>query len=75
MDALAQEMDDTMARMQAADETANVYGGCGPRLNAEIDPAEWLGKEGGPKALLDNEKPAGETIAYDEIIKRWTEAN
>jgi glycerol transport system substrate-binding protein len=75
MDALAQEMDDTMARMQAADESANVYGGCGPRLNAELDPAEWLGKEGGPKAKLDNEKPMGETIAYDEIIKRWTEAN
>ncbi|MFN0114079.1 MAG: ABC transporter substrate-binding protein [Paracoccaceae bacterium] len=75
MDALAGEMDDTMARMQAADESANVYGGCGPRLNAEVDPAEWLGKEGGPKAKLENEKPMGETIAYDELIKRWTEAN
>jgi glycerol transport system substrate-binding protein len=73
MDALAQEMDDTMARMQAADESANVYGGCGPRLAEEKDPSEWLGKENGPKAKLDNEKPAGETIAYDEIIKRWTE--
>jgi glycerol transport system substrate-binding protein len=73
MDALAQEMDDTMARMQAADESANVYGGCGPRLGPEVDPAEWLGKEGGPKAKLDNEKPAGETVAYDELIKRWAE--
>jgi glycerol transport system substrate-binding protein len=72
MDRLAEEMDITMARMQAADESANVYGGCGPRLNEPKDPSEWLGKENGPKAKLENEKPQGETIAYDEIIKRWT---
>ena len=70
MDRLASEMDQTMARMQAADEAANVYGGCGPRLNEEKDPSEWLGK-GGAKAKLDNEKPQGETVAYEEIIKRW----
>jgi glycerol transport system substrate-binding protein len=71
MDRLASEMDVTMARMQAADEAANVYGGCGPRLNAEKPAAEWLGRADGPKAKLDNEKPQGETIAYDELIKRW----
>ncbi len=71
MDRLAGEMDQVMARMQAADEQANVYGGCGPRLNEEQDPSAWLGKEGGPKAKLENEKPKGETIAYEEIIKRW----
>jgi glycerol transport system substrate-binding protein len=71
MDRLAGEMDVTMARMQAADEAANVYGGCGPRLNAEKPAAEWLGRADGPKAKLDNEKPQGETIAYDELIKRW----
>ena len=27
----------------------------------------------GPKAKLANEKPKGETIAYDELVKRWTE--
>jgi glycerol transport system substrate-binding protein len=74
MDRLAGEMDDVMARMQAADEQAETYGGCGPRLNAEVDPAEWLGKEDGPAAKLENEKEQGETIAYDELIKRWTEA-
>jgi len=72
MDRLAEEMDVTMARMQAADEGANVYGGCGPRLNEAKDPAEWLGKPDGPKAKLENEKPKGETIAYEELIKRWT---
>ena len=75
MDRLAEEMDITMARMQRADEAGNVYGGCGPRLNEAKDPSEWLGKPDGPKAKLDNEKPQGETIAYDELIKRWTEAN
>ncbi len=71
MDRLAGEMDVTMARMQAADEAANTYGGCGPRLNEEKDPSEWLGKDNGPAAKLDNEKPQGETIAYDELVKRW----
>lgn len=70
MDRLAGEMDQVMARMQAADEKANVYGGCGPRLNDEQDASAWLGK-GGAKAKLDNEKPQGETIAYEEIVKRW----
>ncbi len=70
MDRLAAEMDLTMSRMQAADEAANVYGGCGPRLNPEVDASEWIGK-GGAKALLDNEKPQGVTIAYEEIIQRW----
>jgi glycerol transport system substrate-binding protein len=72
MDRLAEEMDITMARMQAADEQAKTYGGCGPRLNPEVDASEWLGKDNGPAAKLENEKPQGETITYDELIKRWT---
>jgi glycerol transport system substrate-binding protein len=71
MDRLASEMDQVMARMQAVDEQADVYGGCGPRLNEEKDPSEWLGKPDGPAAKLDNEKPQGETISYDELIERW----
>ncbi|MBX2837424.1 MAG: ABC transporter substrate-binding protein [Gammaproteobacteria bacterium] len=72
MDRLAEEMDLVMSRMQSADEGANVYGGCGPRLNEPKDASEWLGK-GGAKAKLDNEKPQGETIAYDELIKQWAQ--
>ncbi len=71
MDRLAEEMDLVMARMQVADEKANTYGGCGPRLNPKSDPAVWLAKEGSPKAKLANEKPQGETINYDELVKRW----
>ena len=72
MDRLAGEMDLTMSRMQAADEANKTYGGCGPRLNPEKDPAEWLGKPDGPHAKLENEKEQGVTIAYDELVKRWT---
>jgi glycerol transport system substrate-binding protein len=72
MDRLAEQMDDIMRRMQAADEANKTYGGCGPRLNEPKDAAEWLGKDNGPHAKLENEKPKGETIAYDELIKRWT---
>ncbi|MDE2759141.1 MAG: ABC transporter substrate-binding protein [Paracoccaceae bacterium] len=71
MDRLAAEMDATMARMQAADEAASVYGGCGPRLNEEQDPGYWLGQPGAPKAKLDNEKPQGETVRYEDIVARW----
>jgi len=41
-------------------------------LNEAKDPSEWLGN-GGAKAKLDNEKPQGETIAYDELIKQWAQ--
>ena len=71
MDRLAAEMDQTMARMQAADEQAKIYGGCGPRLNEERDPSHWLNQPGSPKAKLANEKPRGETVDYDELVKRW----
>ena len=73
LDRLGQQMDDLMARMQAADEKAKTYGGCGPRLNPVSDPSKWLSPDHAPWAKLDNEKPKGETIAYDELIKRWTE--
>jgi len=72
MDRLAEEMDTTMERMQAADERASTYGGCGPRLNAKKSAAEWLNMPGSPKAKLDNEKPRGETVDYDELVKRWS---
>ena len=74
MDRLAEEMDVTMARMQAADEAANVYGGCGPRLN-EPRSAEWWFENGGAKPKLANEKPQGKTVNYDDLIARWASDN
>ena len=73
MDRLAKEMDEVMARMQAADEKAKTYSGCGPRLNKAEDPATWLKKGGAPWAKLADEKAKGVTVAYDELIKRWTQ--
>ncbi len=71
MDRLAQEMDTVMARMQAADEAAGVYGGCGPRLNEERDAQYWLDQPGSPKPKLANEKPQGVTVNYDDLVARW----
>ena len=70
MDRLASEMDQVMARMQAADEKAGTYGGCGPRLNEEKEASYWLSQPGSPKAKVD-EKPKGQTIDYDVLVKRW----
>ncbi|MCY4033032.1 MAG: ABC transporter substrate-binding protein [Hyphomicrobiales bacterium] len=74
MDRLAEEMDVTMARMQAADEAANVYGGCGPRLNEPRSADYWF-KNGGAKPKLANEKPRGKTVNYDELVARWASDN
>ncbi|GAB5374439.1 MAG: ABC transporter substrate-binding protein [Acuticoccus sp.] len=71
MDRLASEMDQVMGRMQVADERANVYGGCGPRLNEEKDAQWWYDQPGSPKPKLASEKPQGQTVAYEEIVKRW----
>ncbi len=73
LDRLAEQMDGLMARMEAADKANHTYHDCGPRLNAPKDPSAWLSKDHAPWAKLDNEKPPGETIAYDVLIKRWTE--
>jgi glycerol transport system substrate-binding protein len=71
MDNLAAEMDSIMARL----ERAGVQGECGPKLNEEVDPEEWFAKSDGgkfePKPKLENEKPQGETVDYDELIKSW----
>jgi glycerol transport system substrate-binding protein len=71
MDRLAAEMDQLMGRMQVADEKAKAYSGCGPRLNQPKDASYWLSKGGAPWPKLDNEKPKGETVDYDELVKRW----
>lgn len=73
LDRMADQMDGLMARMEAADKQNHTYHDCGPRLNKPEDASKWLSKDHAPWAKLDNEKPQGETIAYDELIKRWTE--
>lgn len=67
LDGLADAQDKVLKRL----ERAGVQGECGPKLNAKVDPQEWLSKPGSPKAKLANEKPQGETIAYKELLKSW----
>lgn len=68
MDNLAKEMDKVMQRIARS----GVQGDCGPKLNKERDESYWLKKPGAPKAKV-NEKPKGETVNYDDLIKAWRE--
>ncbi|MEM7097991.1 MAG: ABC transporter substrate-binding protein [Pseudomonadota bacterium] len=70
MDSLAAEQDRILERL----ERHGVLGECGPQLNEERDPQYWLDQPGAPKAKLENEKPPGKTVPYDELIKVWAEA-
>ena len=72
MDALAAAQDDVMARL----EKSGVQGDCGPKLNPKTTAEEWYAKVKAagtiaPQAKLANEKPKGETIDYDTLIKSW----
>jgi glycerol transport system substrate-binding protein len=69
MDNLAAEQDKILARL----ERSGVQGECGPKLNPERDEAYWLGQPGAPKPKLENEKPRGQTVDYDDLIKTWSQ--
>ena len=69
MDNLAAAQDKVLGRL----ERAGVQGDCGPKLNPKKDPKYWLDQPGAPKPKLANEKPKGETVAYDDLIKAWRE--
>ncbi|RJF97728.1 ABC transporter substrate-binding protein [Noviherbaspirillum saxi] len=68
MDNLAEEMDQVMARLQRAGMKA-----CAPKLNAKGDPNKYLSDTGAPWKKLAEEKPKGETIAYDKLLQAWKE--
>ncbi|TGD61734.1 carbohydrate ABC transporter substrate-binding protein [Tabrizicola sp. WMC-M-20] len=67
LDALCEEQERVMERI----ERAGVQGDIGPLMNEPQDPQVWLDAPGAPVAKLENEKPQGETISYDELIKSW----
>lgn len=69
MDTLAEQQDRVLARL----ERHGVLGECGPALNEPRDPQYWLDQPGAPKPKLADEKPAGQTVPYDELIKVWAE--
>ncbi|MCC7700627.1 extracellular solute-binding protein [Janthinobacterium sp. GW460P] len=68
MDNLAEEMDQVMARLQRAGMKA-----CAPKLNPKGDPNQYLSDQHAPWKKLANEKPKGETIAYDKLLQAWKE--
>ena len=68
MDTLAEEMDGVMARLERAGMK-----NCSPKLNPKGDPNKWLSDNGAPWKKLANEKPKGETIAYDKLLQAWKE--
>ncbi len=67
LDALCAEQEKVLARI----EKSGVQGDIGPKLNEEQDAQIWLDAPGAPVAKLENEKPQGETIDYDTLIKSW----
>jgi len=67
MDNLASEQDRIMQRL----ERANAQGDKSPKLNPEREESYWLNQPGAPKPKLANEKPKGQTVSYDELIKGW----
>ena len=52
-------------------ERAKVLGECGPKLNEKKSREYWLAQPGAPKPKLKNEKPKGQTIDYDELLRTW----
>ncbi len=70
LDGLAEAQDTMMARI----ERSGVQPNCGPKLNEPRDPQYWLDQPGAPKPKLANEKPQGQTVSYDELIKSWEQA-
>ncbi len=68
MDSLADQMDRILARLERAGMK-----NCPPKLNAKKEPAAWLSPNAAPWSKLANEKPKGETIAYDKLLQAWKE--
>lgn len=66
MDNLAEEMDQVMARLERAGMTH-----CAPKLNPKGSPNKYLSDKAAPWKKLANEKPQGETIAYETLLNAW----
>jgi glycerol transport system substrate-binding protein len=66
MDNLAEEMDGVMSRLERAGMPI-----CPPKLNAKSSPDKWLSDKGAPWKKLANEKPQGQTVAYDTLLNAW----
>ncbi|MBI2750933.1 MAG: carbohydrate ABC transporter substrate-binding protein [Burkholderiales bacterium] len=68
MDGLALAMDEVLADLQRTGMRQ-----CTPRLNPRRDATLRLSSKGAPWQKVDNEKPRGETIAYERLLQAWKE--
>ena len=68
MDTLANELDAVLADLQHTGMQR-----CAPKLNPPGDLARRLTRKGAPWQKLDDERPAGETIAYEKLLQAWKE--
>jgi len=68
MDSLATAMDQVLADLQG---TGMQH--CTPKLNAKRDASKRLSSKGAPWQKLADEKPKGETIAYERLLQAWKE--
>ncbi|MGQ3173882.1 MAG: ABC transporter substrate-binding protein [Hydrogenophaga sp.] len=66
MDNLAEQMDQVMGRLERAGMER-----CAPKLNKKESADKWLSDKSAPWKKLANEKPKGETIAYDQLLNAW----
>ena len=66
MDNLADEMDNVMSRLERAGMAH-----CAPKLTPKGDPNKYLSDAHAPWKKLANEKPKGETIAYETLLNAW----
>ena len=69
LDSLCAAQERVLSRL----ERAGIQGEIGPKLNEERDPEYWLNQPGAPKPELADEKPAPQTVPYDELIASWKE--
>jgi glycerol transport system substrate-binding protein len=68
MDKLAADMDDVLSRLERSGMK-----NCAPKMNAPKDPKEWFDAPGAPRPKVENEKPKGETVPYDQLVSAWRE--
>ncbi|TPE46957.1 ABC transporter substrate-binding protein [Amaricoccus solimangrovi] len=74
LDNLANAQDKVMERI----ERAGVQKVCAPKLNPKTSAEEWFARAEAqgtlaPQRKLENEKPQGETVDYDLLLRAWND--
>jgi glycerol transport system substrate-binding protein len=70
MDALCAQQEEVLGRL----ESTQAQKGMSPKLNPPQTAQYWFDQPGAPYPKLANERPKAETIAYDDLVKRWSSA-